>query len=157
MKITGGSLKVKALLSDKNKLWSEKVNQIRIYSGVKFQPVDEAECGTICAVTGLTKTYSGEGLGIEQDSSSPVLEPVLSYRVELEKGIDVHTALSKLKKLEEEDPELHVVWNEQLQEIHIALMGEIQLEILKSIIAERFGLNVEFGHGGIAYKETIAA
>lgn len=157
MKITGGSLKVKALLSDKNKLWSEKVNQIRIYSGVKFQPVDEAECGTICAVTGLTKTYSGEGLGIEQDSSSPVLEPVLSYRVELEKGIDVHTALSKLKKLEEEDPELHVVWNEQLQEIHIALMGEIQLEILKSIIAERFGLNVEFGHGGIAYKETISA
>lgn len=157
MKITGGSLKVKALLSDRNKLWSEKVNQIRIYSGVKFQPVDEAECGTICAVTGLTKTYSGEGLGIEQDSSSPVLEPVLSYRVELEKGIDVHTALSKLKKLEEEDPELHVVWNEQLQEIHIALMGEIQLEILKSIIAERFGLNIEFGHGGIAYKETIAA
>lgn len=157
MKITGGSLKVKALLSDRNKLWSEKVNQIRIYSGVKFQPVDEAECGTICAVTGLIKTYSGEGLGIEQDSSSPVLEPVLSYRVELEKGIDVHTALSKLKKLEEEDPELHVVWNEQLQEIHIALMGEIQLEILKSIIAERFGLNIEFGHGGIAYKETIAA
>lgn len=156
MKITGGSLKVKALLSDRNKLWSEKVNQIRIYSGVKFQPVDEAECGTICAVTGLTKTYSGEGLGIEQDSSSPVLEPVLSYRVELEKGIDVHTALSKLKKLEEEDPELHVVWNEQLQEIHIALMGEIQLEILKSIIAERFGLNIEFGHGGIAYKETIS-
>lgn len=155
MKITGGSLKVKDVVSDNNKKWSEKVNQIRIYSGVKYQTVDEAESGTVCAVTGLSKTVTGQGLGSEHNSFSPVIEPVLSYRIDLPPDVDAHTALSRLKILEEEDPQLHIVWNEQLQEIHIALMGKIQLEILKSIIAERFGMNVDFSSGGITYKETI--
>lgn len=155
MKITGGSLKVRTAVSDHDKKWTEKVNQIRIYSGAKFQTVDEAESGTVCAVTGLTKTVTGQGLGAERDSFSPVIEPVLSYRIDLPPDVAAHTALSKLRILEEEDPQLHIVWNEQLQEIHIALMGKIQLEILKSIIAERFGMNVDFSNGGITYKETI--
>lgn len=155
MKITGGSLKVRTAVSDFGKKWTEKVNQIRIYSGAKFQAVDEAVAGTVCAVTGLTKTVTGQGIGAERDSFSPVIEPVLSYRIELPPDVDAHTALSKLRILEEEDPQLHIVWNEQLQEIHIALMGKIQLEILKSIIAERFGMNVDFSNGGITYKETI--
>lgn len=155
MKITGGSLKVRTAVSDHYKKWTEKVNQIRIYSGAKFQAVDEAVAGTVCAVTGLTKTVTGQGLGAERDSFSPVIEPVLSYRIDLPPDVDAHTALSKLRILEEEDPQLHIVWNEQLQEIHIALMGKIQLEILKSIIAERFGMNVDFSNGGITYKETI--
>lgn len=106
-------------------------------------------------MTGLTKTVTGQGLGAERDSFSPVIEPVLSYRIDLPPDVAAHTALSKLRILEEEDPQLHIVWNEQLQEIHIALMGKIQLEILKSIIAERFGMNVDFSNGGITYKETI--
>ncbi len=155
MKITGGSLKVRTAVSDSGKKWTEKVNQIRIYSGAKFQAVDEAVAGTVCAVTGLTKTVTGQGIGAERDSFSPVIEPVLSYRIDLPPDVDAHTALSRLRILEEEDPQLHIVWNEQLQEIHIALMGKIQLEILKSIIAERFGMNVDFSNGGITYKETI--
>ena len=155
MKITGGSLKVRTAVSDFGKKWTEKVNQIRIYSGAKFQAVDEAVAGTVCAVTGLSKTVTGQGIGAERDSFSPVIEPVLSYRIDLPPDVDAHTALSKLRILEEEDPQLHIVWNEQLQEIHIALMGKIQLEILKSIIAERFGMNVDFSNGGITYKETI--
>ncbi len=155
MKITGGSLKVRTAVSDFGKKWTEKVNQIRIYSGAKFQAVDEAVAGTVCAVTGLTKTVTGQGIGAERDSFSPVIEPVLSYRIDLPPDVDAHTALSKFRILEEEDPQLHIVWNEQLQEIHIALMGKIQLEILKSIIAERFGMNVDFSNGGITYKETI--
>ncbi len=155
MKITGGSLKVRTAVSDFGKKWTEKVNQIRIYSGAKFQAVDEAVAGTVCAVTGLTKTVTGQGIGAERDSFSPVIEPVLSYRIDLPPDVDAHTALSRLRILEEEDPQLHIVWNEQLQEIHIALMGKIQLEILKSIIAERFGMNVDFSNGGITYKETI--
>lgn len=155
MKITGGSLKVRTAVSDFGKKWTEKVNQIRIYSGAKFQAVDESVAGTVCAVTGLTKTVTGQGIGAERDSFSPVIEPVLSYRIDLPPDVDAHTALSKLRILEEEDPQLHIVWNEQLQEIHIALMGKIQLEILKSIIAERFGMNVDFSNGGITYKETI--
>ncbi len=155
MKITGGSLKVRTAVSDFGKKWTEKVNQIRIYSGAKFQAVDEAVAGTVCAVTGLSKTVTGQGIGAERDSFSPVIEPVLSYRIDLPPDVDAHTALSRLRILEEEDPQLHIVWNEQLQEIHIALMGKIQLEILKSIIAERFGMNVDFSNGGITYKETI--
>ena len=127
MKITGGSLKVRSALSGNG--WSEKINQIRIYSGAKFSAVDEAFSGMICAVTGLTKTFPGEGIGEEPDSETPVLEPVLSYRVSLPEGIDPHTALVKLRKLEEEDPQLRVVWSEGLREIHVQLMGEIQLEI----------------------------
>ena len=158
MKITGGTLKVKTLLKgNKKNEWSEKVNQIRIYSGAKFQAVDEAFPGTVCAVTGLTQAYSGEGIGCEPDSKNAVLEPVLTYRMELTDGIDVHTALTELRHLEDEDPQLHIIWNEQLQEIHVQVMGEVQLEVLKRIIKERFGIDIEFSHGGIAYRETIAA
>lgn len=155
LKITGGTLKVKELLSGKSSAWSEKVNQIRIYSGSKFQTADEICAGTVCAVTGLTKTFSGEGLGNEPDSRSLMLEPVLNYCVELPPDTDAHTVMEKLKKLEDEDPQLQLSWNEQLQEIHISVMGEIQLEILKSIVQKRFGLDISFSNSGISYKETI--
>ena len=155
MKITGGSLKVKALLSGPG--WEEKVDQLRIYSGAKFQAVDEAAAGTVCAVTGLSATAAGEGLGAEAEALPPALEPVLTYQVVLPAGQDPHTALQKLKQLEEEDPQLHLVWNERLGELHVQLMGEVQLEILQRLIAERFGMEVSFGQGGIVYRETIAA
>ena len=159
IKITGGSLKVKAMLSgfDRNgDKWSEKINQIRIYSGSKFSALDEAVAGTVCAVTGLTKTYAGEGLGFELDAEAPYLESVLTYKLEIEDRTDIHTVLSKLRQLEEEEPELNIVWNEQLQEIHIRLMGEIQTEVLKKLIYDRFSISVSFGQGSIVYKETIA-
>lgn len=159
LKVTGGVLSVKETLSGSgadNDEWEEKVNQIRIYSGAKYKTIEQAPAGTVCAVTGLTKTFPGEGLGAESDCESPALEPVLTYSVELPDGCDAHTALINLKKLESEDPQLHVMWNEQLQEIHLQLMGEVQLEVLKRIILERFGMDVKFGRGNIAYKETIA-
>ncbi len=159
IKITGGTLKVKSLLSDNEgtrDAWSEKVNSIRIYSGAKYKITDIAYPGDVCAVTGLTKTYPGEGLGFEADADIPLLEPVLSYSVNLE-NTDVHTALTRLRKLEEEDPLLRIVWNERLGEIHAQVMGEIQIDVLKRVIAERFGMNVTFGDGKIAYKETIMA
>ena len=155
LKITGGVLGVKDVLKSKNNTENEKVNQIRIYSGDKFTAVDEAEAGTICAVTGITFARSGDGLGFESNSALPVLEPVLTYRVELPDGADVNDALKKIRILEEEDPQLKVVWNERLKKIQLQLMGDIQLEILKSIIKERFALEVEFGRGNINYKETI--
>ncbi|MDF2589260.1 MAG: hypothetical protein K0S41_3101 [Anaerocolumna sp.] len=155
MKITGGSLKVKALLSNKNSEWEEKVDQIRIYSGVKYEMVDEVTAGTVCAVTGLSKTYPGEGLGIESISDMPILEPVLNIQIILPSDCDPHVMLLKLRQLEEEDPLLHIVWSEQLKEIHVQLMGEVQIDILKSLILERFGVNVEFGSSNIVYKETI--
>ena len=154
MKITGGSLKVKAPLSGPG--WEEKADQLRIYSGAKFQAVDEAAAGTVCAVTGLSATAAGEGLGAEAEALPPALEPVLTYQVVLPAGQDPHTALQKLKQLEEEDPQLHLVWNERLGELHVQLMGEVQLEILQRLIAERFGMEVSFGQGGIVYRETIA-
>ncbi len=158
MKIMGGTLKVKTLLTgNKRNEWSEKVNQIRVYSGEKYQAVDEALPGMVCAVTGLSKTYPGEGIGSAADAKSAVLESVLSYRMELPENIDVHTALTLLRRLEEEDPQLHIIWNEQLEEIHVQVMGEVQLEVLQRIISERFGFDVSFTHGSIAYKETIAA
>ena len=155
MKITGGSLRVKSVLECGGR--SEKVNQIRVYSGTKFTTVDEAPAGTLCAVTGLTCGSAGEGLGTESSSPAPLLEPVLTYRIILPPKTDIPSALEKLKTLSDEDPMLRIVWNEQLKEIHIQLMGEIQLEILKSVIAERFGLDVDFDEGSIAYKETIEA
>lgn len=156
MKITGGVLKVKDKLVGKGKNeWNEKVNQIRIYSGAKYMAVDEVCGGMICAVTGLTQTYPGEGLGREEDSKEPVLEAVLTYKMELPDGVDVHTALTKLRRLEEEDPQLNIVWNEQLGEIHVNVMGEVQLEVLTRVIKERFDYDVTFTHGSIAYKETI--
>ena len=159
MKLTGGSLKVKGLLcggEGEDNAWSEKVNQIRIYSGVKFQTIEEALPGMVCTVTGLTRTYPGQGLGLEPVSSLPALQTVLTYRVDLPSQTDAHIALSRLRRLEEEEPQLHVVWNELLGEIHVQLMGEVQLEILKSLLLERFGMEVTFGQGSIVYKETIA-
>lgn len=158
IKITGGKLKVKTPLTGRNRngeLWNEKADQIRIYSGEKFKSTDIVDAGTICAVTGLTQTYPGEGIGDEPDSDVPVLEPVLTYRIDVLDRNDIHYALSQLKKLEEEEPQLHIIWNEQLQEIHIQLMGEVQLEILKRIIKERFNMEIEFGKGSISYRETI--
>ena len=156
MKITGGSLRVKEVLNSKNNENDEKVNQIRVYSGDRFNAVDEAPAGTVCAVTGITFARSGDGLGIEKNSALPVLEPVLTYRLELPQGADVHNALKKMKILENEDPQLRVIWNERLGEIQVQLMGEIQLEVLQSVISQRFGLEVGFGRGSIIYKETIA-
>ena len=152
MKVTGGILKVKMQISDSR---DEKVDQIRIYSGASFQTVKEAPAGTICAVTGLDSTRSGEGLGIEEASELPVLEPVLTYEIQIPDECDVHSMFLKLCQLEEEEPQLHIVWNEHLQEIHAQVMGEVQIEILKSMILERFGVKVEFGSGSIVYKETI--
>ena len=151
MKITGGSLAVRQTLLD-----TEKVNQIRIYSGEKFKTVDEASAGNICAVTGLNQTYPGQGIGVEKESELPILEPVLNYELKLPEGVSPQTMLPKLRMLEEEEPELHIVWDETLQEIKIQMMGEVQIEILKRLVEERFGVEVEFGTGKIVYKETIA-
>ena len=157
LRVTGGELKVKAQLTGEadGEPWAEKANQLRLYSGAKYTLTEAIGPGQVCAVTGLTKARPGEGLGAERDSDLPVLEPVLSYQVLLPEGADVHAALGKLHRLEEEEPQLHVVWTEALGEIHVQLMGEIQLEVLRSLLAERFGLAVEFGPGGILYKETI--
>lgn len=149
LKITGGTLAVKSLLE------GEKVNQIRRYSGEKFEVLDEAEAGMVCALTGLSDSYPGQGYGFEEESGVPVLEPVLNYQVIPPKDCDAAVLLPKLRQLEEEEPQLHIVWSEELQEIHIQLMGEVQLEILKSLILERFGVEVDFGQGKILYKETI--
>ena len=150
MKITGGSLKVKMPLEN-----GEKVDQIRIYSGAGFETVDEVGVGRICAVTGLSKTRTGQGLGFEGRGAAPGLEPVLTYQIKLPEGTNVHDMFLKLKQLEEEEPQLQIVWNEELGEIHAKVMGEIQIEILKSLIAERFQVDVDFGTGNIVYKETI--
>ena len=161
MKITGGTLKVKSVLSNGRPgetgegIWQEKVNQIRIYSGEKYTMVSEVKAGTVCAVTGLTAPYPGQGLGSEQASDMPVLEPVLSYRIGLPTEVNVHQALLQLRQLEEEEPLLHIVWNETLGEIYAQVMGEVQIEILKSLIKERFGMAVTFDEGNIVYKETI--
>ncbi|MDO4175714.1 MAG: TetM/TetW/TetO/TetS family tetracycline resistance ribosomal protection protein [Eubacteriales bacterium] len=163
MKITGGGLKVKTNLTNAGlsvaqaDVWEEKADQLRLYSGKKYQMTDFVPAGCVCAVTGLTQTQPGDALGLEPESITPVLEPVLTYRMVLPEDADTHTTLRQLKLLEEEDPQLHIVWNEQLQEIHLQLMGEIQLEILKSIITERFGIEVSFCAGHVVYKETIAA
>lgn len=161
MKITGGIMQAKALIAGgpDNRMpegWEEKVNQIRIYSGEKFETAGEVQAGSICAVTGLTKTYPGEGLGCEENTQLPFLEPVLSYCIELPEGCDAAVMLPKIRQLEEEDPMLQIVFEEELGEIHAKVMGEVQTEILKSLIAERFQVEVSFGTGRIVYKETIA-
>ena len=155
MKITSGCLKVKDVLHGSG--WAEKADQIRIYSGAKYQTVDQAPAGMVCAVTGLTSAHPGDGLGAEAGAPSPVLEPVLAYRAVLPEGVDAHKALSALRKLEDADPALHVAWNEGLQEIRVQLMGEVQLEIVQSLLKERFGLDIGFDQGGILYKETITS
>ena len=151
LKVTGGVLRVKDILPDTE----EKVNQIRIYSGAKYETVQEVSAGCVCAVTGLESTYPGQGIGIEKASDMFVLEPVLTYQILLPPDCDVHSMLLKLRQLEEEEPQLHIVWEEQLGEIHVQLMGEVQTEILASIIKERFHVAVGFGEGNIVYKETI--
>ena len=162
MKITGGSLRVRTLLSGLSPdapggAWEEKISQLRIYSGAKFRTVEQAEAGMLCAVTGLNYTRAGDGLGAEQSSGAPLLTPVFTYRVLLPAGVDPHRALDILRQLEEENPQLHVLWNEGLREIHVQLMGEVQLEILSRVLRDRFGLAASFGEGGILYRETIAA
>ena len=159
LKVTGGSLKVKETLYGNRvdgSQWEEKVNQIRIYSGAKFEAVNEVFSGCVCAVTGLSGTLPGEGLGFEKRSDVPVLEPVLVYSVVLPEGVDALSMLPKLKQLEEEDPQLHIVWEEESRELKVQLMGEVQLEILKNQIEERFDVKVSFEEGAIVYKETIA-
>ena len=155
MKITSGCLKVKDVLHGSG--WAEKADQIRIYSGAKYQTVDQAPAGMVCAVTGLTSAHPGDGLGAEAGAPSSVLEPVLAYRAVLPEGVDAHKALSALRKLEDADPALHVAWNEGLQEIRVQLMGEVQLEIVQSLLKERFGIDIGFDQGGILYKETITS
>lgn len=162
MKITGGILRVKMPVSneqsatDGEKVWEEKADQLRIYDGAKFSIAEEVPAGGICAVTGLTKTFAGQGLGMESENGLAVLEPVLTYQILFPEECDPITVLGKLRQLEEEDPQLHLVWKEESSEIHVQVMGEVQIEILKSLIQERFGLEVTFGTGSIVYKETIA-
>lgn len=175
LKVTSGTLKVKDTLTgiagkqqskkesdlaqDRSETvmnsWEEKVNQIRIYSGEKYTTPAQVQAGEVCAVTGLTKTYPGQGLGTQAGTVVPFLEPVLTYCIELPAGCDASVFLPKLRELEEEEPQLHIVWNEKLQQIYVQVMGEVQIEILKSLIQERFGVSVEFGTGSIVYKETI--
>lgn len=154
MKLTGGILKVKDVLT--NGIWKEKVNQIRLYSGRKFEAVNEVEPGTVFAVTGLSQSRPGEGLGIEQTTDKPILEPVLTYQIILPEGCDPKFIIPKLRQIEEEEPELHILWDEELQEIQVQIMGEVQIEILQCIIKSRYDIDVTFGKGKILYKETIA-
>ena len=153
LKVTGGKLVVKMPVNMVDK--EEKVNQIRIYSGAKYETVNEVEAGGVCAVTGLVSSYIGQGFGVEKGTAAPFLEPVLTYQMILPDGADTTKVLRELKQLEEEEPLLNIVWNPALEEIHVQLMGEVQTEILKTMIAERFHLDVEFGTGKIVYKETI--
>ena len=161
LKVTGGTLRVKDLLTNRRpgmpeeQVWSEKADQIRVYSGVKFRPVEEAPAGTVAAVTGLSHTRPGDGLGFEDGWAGPVLEPVLAYRVIPEDGTDPHTALERLRQLGEEDPQLHVAASGD--EIRVQLMGQVQLEILQRLVRERFGMEISFGSGSVRYRETIAA
>lgn len=162
MKITGGILKVKQMLTNRREgkesseeIWEEKADQLRIYSGAGFRTISEAPAGTVCAVTGLSCTFCGQGLDAETEAELPLLEPVLTYQIQIPPECDVHRMYLKLRQLEEEEPELHIVWEEQSNEIHAQVMGEVQIEILKRLIAERFDTEVEFGAGSIVYKETI--
>jgi ribosomal protection tetracycline resistance protein len=157
MKITGGFIKVKDILSgitDGNQ-WSEKINDIRVYSGEKFKSISEADAGCICAISGLNNTYPGQGLGFEMQSESPNLQPVLSYQIIIPENVNINQAYKMLKELEEEDPTLSLKWNEETKEIIANVMGPIQIQVLKHIIKERFNMDVEFGTGSILYKETI--
>lgn len=151
MKVTGGSLK------NRDEINGEKVTGIRIYSGAKFEAVDEAAAGTVCAVQGLSETSPGQGLGCESEGAAPILEPVMAYRINLPKGVDARTALPKLRQLEDEDPMLRIMWNEQLRQIRVQLMGRVQTEVLCALIKERFDMDVTMDLGGIMYRETIKA
>lgn len=157
-KVTGGVCRAKSVVAGvdaSGRAWSEKIDQIRVYSGSRFTTVDEVAAGSICAVTGLSSTFPGEGLGAACDDEPPVLQPVLTYTV-LSSSVDVHRCLVALRELEDEDPLLHVVWQECLQEIHVQLMGAVQLEVVQQMMLDRFGITLEFGPGGILYKETVS-
>lgn len=159
LKITGGSLAVRTALSGISRdgsAWTEKVTDLRIYSGEKYTSVPQAVQGTVCAVTGLSHTFPGMGLGNRASGTPSLLQPVMTYRVELPEGFDTHTALTKFRQLEEEEPQLHIVWNEALQEMRVQLMGEVQLEILRELVKSRFQMDVQFSKGSIIYLETIA-
>lgn len=169
LKVTGGEFKAKTMLSGTERvgadlgeskigddgMWHEKADQVRVYSGAKFATVDSVVAGTVCAVTGLTRTFPGAGLGKEPDGVNPVLQPVLTYTL-LPGECDIHACLVALRELEDEDPLLHVVWQPHLEEVHLQLMGAVQLEVIQQMMHDRFGLDVSFGPGGILYKETIA-
>ena len=169
LKVTGGEFKAKTMLSGTERvgadlgeskigddgMWHEKADQVRVYSGAKFATVDSVVAGTVCAVTGLTRTFPGAGLGKEHDGVNPVLQPVLTYTL-LPGECDIHACLVALRELEDEDPLLHVVWQPHLEEVHLQLMGAVQLEVIQQMMHDRFGLDVSFGPGGILYKETIA-
>ena len=163
IKVTGGTLRVKMAVSNQasalsaDEVWEEKADQIRFYNGAGYETADSVEAGGVCAVTGLKRTFVGQGLGFESGSSQPVLIPVLTYQVILPEGADAVKALGQLRQLEEEEPLLQVVWKEALGEIHVQVMGEVQIEVLKSLLRERFGLEAEFGRGSIVYKETIVS
>ena len=154
------SLRVKDRVTGRDRdgaAWEEKAEQLRVYSGARYRSAGELEAGSVCAVTGLSRTFPGQGLGGEADDLPPRLEPVLSCQLLLPEGADPHAALEKLRELAEEDPQLHILWNQRLGQIHLRLMGQVQLEVLRRVIGERFGLEADFGPGGIVYKETIAA
>ena len=159
LKVTGGQLRVKSLLSGTGtgSDWSEKADQLRIYSGAKYKQAEAVEAGSVCAVTGLEHTFPGQGLGAEAMAQNPVLEPVLTYRMDLPRDCNLADTMRKLRQLEEEDPQLHILWDERLREVQVQLMGEVQLEVLQRQIKERFSMDVTFGQGSVVYKETIAA
>lgn len=161
LKVTGGILRVKMVVGNSKsgvgeEVWEEKCDQLRLYNGGSYEAVDHVNAGEVCAVTGLTKTFAGQGLGYESENSTPILEPVLTYRLLLPPEMDPIVALGKVRQLEEEEPQLHVLWQEENREIHMQVMGQVQMEILKNILWERFGLEVEFDAGSIVYKETLA-
>ena len=159
LKVTGGQLRVKSLLSGKDGRgeWSEKADQLRLYSGAKYKQAEVVEAGSVCAVTGLERTFPGQGLGHEALAQPPLLEPVLTYRMLLPQDCNLPETMRKLRQLEEEDPQLHILWDERLREVQVQLMGEVQLEVLQRQIKERFAMDVSFGQGSVVYKETIAA
>ena len=161
LKVTGGTLRVKMMIGNEKsgageEIWEEKADQLRLYNGGNYETADSVPAGEVCAVTGLTKTFAGQGLGYECENLAPVLEPVLTYRLSFSSDVDPVTALGKLRQLEEEEPQLHVLWQEEKREIHMQVMGQVQMEILKNILWERFGLEAEFDAGSIVYKETLA-
>lgn len=154
IKVTGGELTAKMMLPEAG--GAEKVDQVRVYSGAKFTTVESVPAGTVCAVTGPAHTFPGEGLGAARNAAQPVLRPVLTYTL-LSGGNDMHACLQALRELEDEEPLLHVVWQERLQEAHVQLMGAVQLEIIEQLMHDRFGLDIAFGPGSILYAETITA
>ena len=161
LKVTGGTLRVKMMIGNEKsgageEIWEEKADQLRLYNGGSYETADSVPAGEVCAVTGLTKTFAGQGLGYECENLAPVLEPGLTYRLSFPPDVDPVTALGKLRQLEEEEPQLHVLWQEEKREIHMQVMGQVQMEILKNILWERFGLEAEFDAGSIVYKETLA-